>query len=110
MHGHEQALPALFEQRLLGDRARGHDAGDLALHGALGDRGVAHLLADHDRLAELHEPGEIALDGVRRDPGHGDGLARRGAARGERDVEEARGLPGIVEEQLVEIAHAVEEQ
>ena len=110
VHGHEQALPALFEQRLLGDRTRGHDAGDLAFHRALGDPGVAHLLADHDRLAKLHEPGEIPLDGVRRDPGHGDGLARRGAARGKRDVEEARGLPGVLEEKLVEIAHSVEEQ
>ena len=32
------------------------------------------------------------------------------AARGQRDIEHLRGLPGIVEEQLEEIAHPVEQQ
>src|SRR5258708_3202805 len=37
-------------------------------------------------------------------------LSRGGAARGEREVEQARGALGVVVKHLVEIAHAVEEQ
>jgi hypothetical protein len=42
--------------------------------------------------------------------GHHHRLAGRLAALRERDVEQARGLLGVTEEQLVEIAHAVENQ
>jgi hypothetical protein len=38
------------------------------------------------------------------------GVAVGGAARGQRDAEDARGLFGVVVEQLVEVAHAVEHQ
>ena len=41
---------------------------------------------------------------------HGDRLTRRGAARGEGDVEQARRPLRVVVEELVEVAHAVEQQ
>jgi hypothetical protein len=42
--------------------------------------------------------------------GHRDRLAGRLAARGQRDVEQARRLLGILVEQLVEIPHAEKQQ
>jgi len=42
--------------------------------------------------------------------GHRDRLARRFAPCGQRDVQQAGGFLRVVEEQLVEIAHAVEQQ
>jgi hypothetical protein len=47
---------------------------------------------------------------VIRDPRHRDRLAGGLAARGQRDVDELRGAARVVEEELVEIAHAVEQQ
>ncbi len=42
--------------------------------------------------------------------GHGNGLARGLAPRGQRDVQKACGLPRVVVEQLIEVSHAVEQQ
>ena len=53
---------------------------------------------------------EIALDAVERHAGHRDRLAGRLTARRQRDVEQPRGALRVVEEQLVEIAHAIEQQ
>ena len=47
---------------------------------------------------------------MKRNPGHRDRLAGRLAARSERDVEQPGCFLGVFEEQLVEVAHAVEEQ
>ena len=53
---------------------------------------------------------EILVGGVDRDPAHGDVGALMLAALGERDAQRAARHFGIVEEQLVEIAHPVEQQ
>jgi hypothetical protein len=47
---------------------------------------------------------------MHRHAGHHHRLAGALAAGGQRDVEQAVGLAGVVEEQLVEITHAVEHQ
>jgi hypothetical protein len=47
---------------------------------------------------------------VEGDARHHDRLAGRLAAPRQRDLEQARGLLGVVPEQLVEVAHAVEQQ
>ncbi|MCY1292374.1 hypothetical protein D9M70_415950 [compost metagenome] len=44
------------------------------------------------------------------DTGHGNRLARGLSARGQSDVEELGGFLGILVEDLVEVAHAVEHQ
>ena len=44
------------------------------------------------------------------DPGHRDRLARRSAAFGQRDIKQLRGALSVVIEQLVKVAHAVEQQ
>ncbi len=94
----------------IGDRARCHHAQHLALDGALARRRIADLLADGDRFAEAHQPGEVLLNRVERNARHRDRRARRLPARGQRDVEQRRGTPCVVIEELVEIAHPVEEQ
>ena len=53
---------------------------------------------------------EIAFDRVIRHAGHRNRRAGRRAALRQRDVEQARGLARVVVEQLVEIAHAKEQQ
>ena len=45
-----------------------------------------------------------------RDPGHRNGLTRRGAAFGQRDIEQLRGPFGIIIKQLIKVAHTIEQQ
>ena len=108
--GGDQVVLSLREQRLVGYCARGDDANDLALHRPLAGGGIPHLLADGGGFTELHQLGQIALDGVIGDARHGNGAARGLAALGQGDVEQLGRLAGIVIEQLVEVAHPVEQQ
>ena len=57
---------------------------------------------------EAHQLREILLDRVIGHAGHRNRRARRLSARGQRDVEQRRGALRVVEEELVEVAHAVE--
>jgi hypothetical protein len=61
-------------------------------------------------MAALDQPREIGLGAVDRDAAHRDRFAVILAAPGERDVEAGRRHLGIVEEQLEEVAHSVEQQ
>ena len=108
--GDEQRVALRVEQIGVGHRARGDHAQHLALDRTLARRGIADLLADRDRLAEAHQFREIAVDGVVRHAGHRNRRAGRLPARGERDVEQARGALRVVVEELVEVAHPVEQQ
>ena len=47
---------------------------------------------------------------MERDARHLDGFARRAAALREGDVEQARGAFGVLKEEFVEVAHAIEQQ
>jgi len=105
-----QVVAALVEQCLVTDRTRGDDAHHLALHRALAGGGVADLLTDHHRLAELDQLGQVAFQRMERNPAHGDGLAGRLTAGGQGDIQQFRGLFRIFVEDLVEVAHAVEHQ
>ena len=106
----EQALAPRVEQVRVRDRARRDDARDLALERSLRRCRVAELLDDDHRLADLHQAREVLLDGVERHARHRDRRTGRLAPRGQRDVEQPRCALGVVEEQLVEIAHPVEDQ
>ncbi len=79
----EEHVVALFlEQRRVGQRAGRDDARDLALDRALGRGRIADLLADGDRLAELHQPRQVLVHRVVGHAGHLDRLrrpTRRGA-------------------------------
>ncbi len=107
----EQKHVALVgQQRGVGQRARRHDAHDLALDGAFRRRGVADLFADRRRFAEFHELREVLLDRVMRHARHLDRRAGGCAALRERQVEQTRGFFRVFEEELVEVAHPVEHE
>ena len=99
------------EQFGIGQRAGRDHAHHLALDRPLAGADLADLLADRHRFAELDQPRQVGVDrsGTARRPST-TGCAGRLAALGERDVEQARGLFGVGVEQLVEVAHPVEQQ
>jgi hypothetical protein len=82
----------------------------LALDRAFAGGRIADLFADRARFADLDQLGQIAFQRVERHAAHLDRLTARRAARRQRDAEQARRLFRVLEEQLVEIAHAVEHQ
>ena len=109
------ALPE-FEQRLLGQRPGSDQPDDGALDQRLGPARLARLggafdlLGDGDAVPGADQPGEIGFGGMDRDAAHRHRLAAVRAALGQRDVERRRGRLGVVEEQLEEVAHPVEQQ
>ena len=106
----QQRIAPLGQQLAVGQRARRDDAHHLALDRALGGGDIADLLGHGHRFAELDQPRQIALDRMHRHTGHHDRLTRALPARRQRDVEQAVGLARVVEEDLVEVAHAEEQQ
>ena len=110
--GEQQVGAGGVEQRVLGDRA----GGDQADHGAADRRlagarfGVLHLLHHGDAEAAADQPAEIEFRAVDGDAAHRDGGAGVLAAAGQRDVEGGGGGFGVGEEELVEVAHAEEQQ
>ena len=71
---------------------------------------VLHLLGHGDAEAAADQAGEIGFGGVVRDAAHRDRRAGVLAALGQRDVQRGGGGFGVGEEQLVEVAHAEEQQ
>jgi hypothetical protein len=98
------------QQALVGEGSGRDDAHHAPLHRPLGGRRVADLLADRDRFAQAHEAREILVHADHRHAGH----AHRGpaglSARGQRQVEQARALFRVLVEELVEVAHSVEDE
>ena len=107
---HQERRLARVEVAGVGQRARRDDADDFALDEALGLARILDLIADGDAEALLHEPRDVAVDGVKRHAAHRDaaavGVLR---ARGERQLERARRDEGVFVEHLVEVAHAEEQ-
>ena len=100
---------APVEGVLLGDRPRGHDAHDAALDDALGLARIGELLADGDAEALVHQAHEVALDRAHRHAGHGHGVDPLGAG-GQGDPQLLGRHLGVLSEQLVEVAHAEEQE
>ena len=103
------------EQRVLGERAGRHQPHHVAAHHALAAallrlRGVFELLAHRDAVAERDQAMQIFVGALDRHAAHRDVAAEMLPAFGEHDAERARGDFGIGEEQLVEVAHPVEQQ
>ena len=104
-----------IEQALLGKRARGNEADHVAPHHGLRSPlarlgRILDLLAHRDAMALRDQALEIFVGGMDRHAAHRDVLPEMLAALGERDAERAGGDRSVLEEQLVEIAHAVEQE
>jgi len=110
VHGQQQGFGFFAQQLAVGQRARGDHTHHLALHRTFGSGDVSNLLANGDRFAQLDQACQIALDRVERHARHDDGLPRRLAAFGDGDVEQAACLFGVLPEQLVKVAHPVEDE
>jgi len=89
-------------------RAGGEDACDFATDDLLGELGVFHLFADGDAETFAQQALQIPFGCVVGDAAHGDGAFA--VAGGEGDLQLAGGDEGVVVEELVEVAHAEEEQ
>ena len=106
----DQRVAARIEQAVLGHRARRDDTHHGPLHRPFALADFTDLLADRDRQALAHEAREVGVEGGDRHARHDHRLAARLAARRQRDVQQFRGAAGIVIEQFVEVAHAVEHE
>ena len=72
--------------------------------------GVFNLLADGNLEALADQARKIGVGGVNGHTAHRYIVALVGAALGQRDIQRSRRLDRIVEEQFVEVAHAIEQQ
>ncbi len=105
-----QEVVLLGAEMRVGSGARREHPRDLALHQLLGDSRVLHLLADGDLESFANELGDVILSRVVGDTAHGYRNALLLVARGQRDLQFARGDHGVFEEQFVEIAETKEDE
>ncbi len=114
-HGEEIVVAPRVEQRVLGQGAGGDEADDVPPHDALaaallGLGRVFELFADRDAMTLRDQAVQIFVGAVHRHAAHRDVLAEVLAALGQHDAERTARDLGILEEQLVEVAHPVEQQ
>ncbi len=123
-HGHDPAAPgdgnqpigaAILEQAVLGQGAGRDDADNAALDDGFRPAffrfgRVFQLLADGDAKAQPDQLGDIGVHRVGRHAGQRDVLVAELAALGQGQGQGGRGLDRVVEEQLVEVPHAKEQQ
>ena len=105
-----QKVVLLRVQRRIRCRARRDHARHLAPHQLLRQARVFHLFADRDLEPAPDQFCDVALGGVVGHATHGDGHAFFFIARGQRDLQLARGQHRVVEEKLVEIPQPEEQQ
>ena len=106
----QQAVAALVQQRLIGQGAGRDNAHHLPLHRPFTGGGITQLLANRYRQTKFDQLGEVVFDRVKRYARHRDRFAGGLAARGQRDVEQLGGPPGVVVKQLVKISHPIKQQ
>ncbi len=104
-----------IEKRVLGQGSRRDEAHHVAAHHRFGAAlprfgGILELLGDGHAKADLDKALQILVRAMDRHPAHGDVLPQMFAPLGEHDAKRCGGGNGILEEQLVEIAHAIPEQ
>ena len=106
----EVVILARGEARVVVGDAGAHDPHDLAGDDPLHGRRIGHLLADRDLEALLEQALDVRARRVVRHAGHRDRVVRPFVARGQREIERARGGDGVLEEHLVEVPHPEEEE
>ncbi len=108
--GGEKIIFARVEHRNVGGGARRDDAHHFAADNLLAGAGLLHLVADGDFESRADEARDVAVGGVVWNAAHRNRLALFAIARGERDLQFARGQHGVFVEKFVEIAEAEEQQ
>ena len=87
---------------------------DDACHGpldkSLGGARIFRLFANGYGIALVHKLCDVGLCGMPRNAAHGHGVCRIAAAAGKGDLQFFSGNGGIIEEQLVKVAHTIKEQ
>ena len=106
---------ARIQQGVFGQRARRHQPHHAPRHHALvaaraGGCRILRLLAHGDAVAGIDQAVQIVLGSLHRHAAHRDIHALMLAALGQDDAERLGGDLGVLEEQLVEIAHPVEQE
>ncbi len=115
LDGDKETSATGLQQPFLGDRSGCDQPNDIALDDRLRSplfrRGrVFQLLAHSDAVAESDQPVEVVVGALDGHPAHADVLAVVLAALREDNAERPARDFRVVEEQLVEIAHPVEQQ
>ena len=111
----QMVVCARVEQAVFDESPRSDEADHVARNRALGAalarrRGVFRLLADRHLETGADEPLEIGFVAVSGHAAHGNLAALVPAPAGQRDAQRRGRAHRIVEEHLVEVAHAIEEQ
>ena len=111
----EVIVAAGVEQQILRQRAGRHQPHHVAAYDALGAAlarlgRILELLTHGDAMAERDQAMQIFVGALDRDAAHRNVAAEMLAALGQHDAERARSDLGVTEEQLVEIAHPVEQE
>ena len=109
MQGEEKVVRGPVQVLRVGERPGGDDAHHLSPHELLALARRLHLLAHRHLASGADQPGDIAVGRVMGNARHGDGPLPL-LARGEGDLEQARALVGVLEEELVKVAEAEEEE
>ena len=72
--------------------------------------GILGLIADGDAVALVNELGGVGFHGTPGHAAHGDGIVVAAVSGGEGQLEFPGRDAGVLEEELVEVAHAVKEE
>src|SRR5262249_14209786 len=94
------------EEIVLGKRPGSDDARDLPLDEPLGESGILDLVANGNAVSTAEEVAKMGVQGLDRKAGHRNGAV----AAGQRETENARSQLSVLEEQLVEVAHAKQQK
>ena len=108
--GDDVVVPLRLQERIRHHGTGGDRLDHLAPHDPPGLGGVLGLFADRDLPAELDQPFQVVVEGLGRHPGERYAGGRPVVARGQGQAEKTRTLLGVLAEQLVEVAHAKENE
>src|SRR6266404_1332713 len=108
--GGEEIIFARVEHRDIGRRAGSDDAHDFAADNFFAWAGLLHLVADGNLESRPDEFGNITVGSVIGHAAHRNRLALFAVARGESDLQFARGKHGVFVEEFVEVAEAEKQQ
>src|SRR6266853_583214 len=109
-HGSEKIVFASVEEGDVRSGTRRYDTYHLAAHELFARTGQFHLIADGDLEARADQARDIAFGGVIRNAAHGNGLALFAVARGESDLQLARGDDRVFIEKFIEIPKTKKQQ